>query len=67
MRTPGDFLIKLSIRTVDEIQRHIIERGKRNLISRLHHAKDDKKAIVIWKLGFERILHVFNVCSVTSI
>ena len=51
---------------MDEIQRHIIRRGKRNVISRLYHAKDDKKAITAWRLDLNGILHVFNVCFVTS-
>ena len=67
MRTPDDFLTEFLIRTTDEIQRHIIERGKRNAISRRYHAKDDNKAIATWKLDLNRIFHVFNVRSVTSV
>ena len=62
---PSDFLIKPSTRTADEIQRHIIGRGKRNPISRRYHARDDKEAITAWKLEFNRIFHVFNVRFVT--
>ena len=65
MRVPDDFLTKLSIRTMGEIQRHIIERGKRNVISRHYHAKDDKEAIATWRLELNRILPVFNVCPIT--
>ena len=61
----GVFPTKLSIRTVDEIQRHIIERGERNAISRRYHVKEDKEAIATWKLDLDRTLRVFNVCSVT--
>ena len=50
---------------MDEIQRHIAKRGRRNAISRRYHAKDDREAISTWKLDLERILGVFNVCSVT--
>ena len=50
---------------MDEIQRHTIKWGKRNVISRHYHTKDDKKAIATWRLDLDRILHVFNVCSVT--
>ena len=50
---------------MDEIQRHIIKRGKRNAISRRYHAEDDKEAIATWRLDLDRILHVFNVCSAT--
>ena len=67
MRTPDDFLTRFSIRTMDEIQRHIVERGKSNPISRRYHAKDDKKATATWRLDLYRILHVFNVRSVTSV
>ena len=67
MRTPDDFLTELSIRTTDEIQKHIIERGKRNMISRRYHAKDDEKAITTWKLDLNGIRNVFNVRSVTSV
>ena len=49
---------------MDEIQRHITKRGRRNAISRRYHAKDDREAISTWKLDLERILGVFNVCSV---
>jgi len=65
MRTPDDFLTKLSIRIEDEIQGHIIKRSKRNAISRRYHAKDDEEAIAAWKLDLDGVLHVFNVCSVT--
>ena len=49
---------------MDEIQRHVIKWGKRNVISRQYHAKDDKEAIATWRLDLDRIVHVFNVCSV---
>jgi len=49
-----------------EIQRHIVKRGERNAISRRYHAKDDKKAITAWRLDLDGVLHVFNVCSITS-
>jgi len=65
MHTPGNFLIELSTRTAAEIQRHIIRRGKRNVISRRYHAKDDKEAISTWRTDFNRILRVFRVRSVT--
>ena len=50
---------------MDEIQRHIVKRGKRNAISQRYHAKDDKKAITAWRSDLDGILRVFNVCSVT--
>lgn len=51
---------------MDEAQRHIIERSKRNAISRRYHAKEDKETIATWKLDLNGILGVFNVCSATS-
>ena len=50
---------------MDEIQRNVIKRGKRNSIARLFRG-DDKEAIDTWRLNFNRVLHVFNVRSVTS-
>ena len=50
---------------MDEIQKHITKRGRRNAISRRYHAKADKKAISTWKLDLEGIVSVFDVCSVT--
>ena len=55
----------LICRAVAEIQKNIIELGKRNPISRLFHAKDDGDAIAAWRLELHQILHVFNVCPVT--
>ena len=66
MHTPGYFPTKFSIRTMDEIQRHIIKRGKRNVISRRYRAKDDREAITAWRSDLNEVLHVFNVCFVTS-
>ena len=52
---------------MNEIQRTIVKRGKQNAISRRFHAKDDKKAIAAWRLDLDRILRIFNVCSVASV
>ena len=52
-------------RAVAEIREKITEKRGRNLVSRLVHAKDDKETIGGWKLDLNRILHVFNACSVT--
>ena len=46
---------------MDEIQKYIINRGKRNVISRRYHAKDDEEAIATWRLDLDRILPAFNV------
>lgn len=65
--TLRELLTKSSIRTVDEIQGNILKRGKRNVISRRFHAKDDEKAIAIWRSDLGRILHIFNVRSFTFV
>jgi hypothetical protein len=57
----------LNRRTIVEIQRRIIEKGQRNLFSRLAHAKDDKENLASWRLDLNKILHVFNVCSAGSV
>ena len=44
-----------------------MERGKRNAIARLFHAKNDKETIATWRLDLNRILHVFNVRSIASV
>ena len=67
MGTLGDLLTEFLIRTMAEVQGNIIKRGKRNPISRCYHAKEDKEAIAAWKLDLNRIRHVFNVGSVTSV
>jgi len=55
----------LKCRAVAEIQRSIIKRGKRNVVSRHFHAKNDKETIAGWRLDLNRILHVFNVHPAT--
>jgi hypothetical protein len=52
-------------RTVAEIQRNVMKQSNRNPVSRLFHAKNDKDTIAAWRLDLNRILHVFNVRSVT--
>jgi tetratricopeptide (TPR) repeat protein len=51
---------------VAEIQEKIIEKGGRNLFSRLVYAKDDKETIASWRSDLNRILLVFNVRSAIS-
>ena len=64
----GDSLTQtLNPRSVAEIQKSIVKRGKRSPVSRLFHAKDDKEAIAAWRLELSRFLHVFNVRPVTSV
>ena len=48
---------------MEEIKRKVTKRTKRNVVSRLVHARDDKDTIAAWKLDLNRILHVFNVRS----
>ena len=50
-----------------EIQRKAIKRGKRNPVSRLLQAKNDKDVIAAWRVDLDRILRVFNVCSVVVV
>ena len=54
-------------RTVAGIQEKIIETGRRNPLSRLAHARNDKETIATWKLDLNRILHVFNVRSIIAV
>jgi hypothetical protein len=51
---------------VAEIERDIAKLGKRNAVSRLFHSKNDKEKIAAWRLDLNRILHVFNVRSISS-
>ena len=56
----------LHYRTVEEIQKKIIEKRERNRISRLANAKSDKESIVTWRSNLNTFLHVFNVCLVVA-
>ena len=47
-----------------DIQRKLVKWGKRNGISRRFHAKDDKEMIATWRLDLNKILQIFNACSV---
>jgi hypothetical protein len=46
-----------------EIQWKVIKQTKRNAVSRLLHAKNDKEMITGWKAELNRILQLFTVCS----
>ena len=48
-----------------EIQGKVIKQSKRNTVSRLLHAKNDKETIGGWKFELNRILQLFTVRSVT--
>jgi len=60
-------LTALSIRTVAEIQEKVIEKGGRNLLSRLVNAKNDKEAMATWRADLNRVLQVFNVRLAASL
>ena len=49
---------------VGQIQKHVAQRGKRSMISRRFHAKEDEQAIVMWQSDLDKIRHVFDVLSV---
>ena len=51
---------------MEEMQGRITKQGKRNVITRHLHAKNDKERIAAWRLDLNRILHVFNVCPIAS-
>jgi len=53
----------LNRRTVAEIQGNVIEKGERNLFSRIIHARNDKDVIAAWRVELNGVLHVFNVRS----
>ena len=66
MRIVPDLLTIPSIRrAIAEIQRDVIELGRRSTISRLLHAKSDSDTLAAWRSDLNRILHVFNVRSTT--
>ena len=44
----------------------IVEQGNRNAVSQAFHAKNDKDTIAAWRQDLNRILHIFNVRSVSS-
>ena len=52
---------------MDNIREKIGNKRGRNRLSRVVHAKSDKDAVGAWKLDLNRILHVFNVRSITSV
>ena len=45
------------------MQKKIIKQDKRNVVSRMLHAKEDKDKIATWKQDLNRFLHIFNVRS----
>ena len=57
----------LDRRAVAEIQERVAEKGGRNPLSRLVHAKNDKETIATWKSDLNKILHIFNVSFIISV
>ena len=53
-------------RTVARIQREIVKLGKRSPAFQIFRAKNDKDTIAAWRRDLDRILHVFNVRSLSS-
>jgi len=52
----------LDRRTIAEIQQKVTKQnGQQSL-----HARDDKDTVMAWKSDLNRLLHIFNVCSVRS-
>ena len=50
-----------------EIQRKVVEQSKRNVASQFFNSKGDKEKVAAWKQDLVRVLHVFNVRSVSSV
>ena len=51
----------LDYRTVAEIQRKVIRQRGQDPFTGIFHTKDDEEMVTTWKLGLNKILHVFNV------
>jgi hypothetical protein len=51
----------LNRRTVANMQKKLVKKGKRNAFSRCFYEKMDKCAIVAWRQDLNRILQIFNV------
>ena len=44
-----------------DIQRKLVKWGKRNVVSRHFHAKDEKETMITWMSDLDKILQIFNV------
>ena len=51
---------------MDKIKRHIYKWGKRSVLSRHFHAKDDSEAIAAWRRNLNEILRAVEVRSLIS-
>lgn len=63
----SELLTQPNGRTVACIQKNVVKQSNRNAVSRLLRANNDKEAIAAWRQDLTRVLHVFNVRSVSSI
>jgi hypothetical protein len=48
------------------MQRKVVKQGKRNAVLRFVLVKSDREKIAAWKQDLVRVLHVFNVRSISS-
>jgi hypothetical protein len=58
---------RLDRRTVTKIQGKVVKQGKRNALYRFVLSKTDKDKVAAWKQDFIRVLHVFNVRSISFV
>ena len=49
------------------IQKKLVKQRKRNVLFRALYGKGDKGKIAAWTRDLNRILRIFNVCSVDSV
>ena len=54
-------------RTLADIRSRVVRRSKQNPISYASHVQNDSQAITGWKTDLDKILLVFDVCSVVSV
>ena len=52
-------------RTVAEIQSRVVKQSRRNVVFRILRSKYDKEVVAAWKQDLNRILHIFNVRSLS--
>ena len=57
----------LDRRTLAEIQRKVIQQGKRHAVSRFFLVRGDKDKIAAWKQDLLRVLNVFDVRFIISV
>lgn len=57
----------LNRRTILEIEENVVEKGRRKLLSRLVHARNDKEVMAAWRSDLNRVLHIFNVRSASFV